>query len=194
MVFEEIKKTIYRDILEKLPPYLTYHNLAHTEYVMSKAIFLASEAGISKTDLSLLKLAALFHDTGFIINPKDHEIRGCGIAREYLGKNLNDEEMKKICGMIMATKIPQSPTNQLEQILADADLEYLGTDQFEIQGNALLKELRHFNPDLSDQAWNEVQLTFMEKHQFHTDYCKKFREPIKQKHIQSVREKLSIPK
>ena len=92
----------------------------------------------------------------------------------------------------MATKIPQTPTNQLERIIADADLEYLGTDDFVRQGNALYEELLHFNPSLSEQAWNELQLTFLEKHDYHTDYCKKYREPKKKENIESVKEKFKV--
>lgn len=190
--FNKIEKRVYQDILERLPEYLTYHNLAHTQYVTEKALFLAGIEKISESDIELLRLAALFHDTGFIENPKNHEEIGCGIASNYLKGHISEDDLKKIHGMIMATKIPQSPTNQLERIMADADLEYLGTDDFERQGNALFEELKHFNPSFSEQAWNELQLTFLEKHEYHTDYCKKYREPKKQENIESVREKLKV--
>ncbi|TFV93662.1 HD domain-containing protein [Algoriphagus kandeliae] len=190
--FNQIKERVYREILEQLPAYLTYHNPAHTQYVTEKALFLAGIEKISKGEVELLQLAALFHDTGFIENPKNHEEIGCGIATEYLKDLVSKDDLKKIHGMIMATKIPQSPTNQLERIMADADLEYLGTDDFERQGNALYEELLHFNSSLSEQAWNELQLTFLEKHHYHTDYCKKYREPKKQENIESVKEKLKV--
>lgn len=190
MDFEELKHTVFRDILKRLPKYLTYHSIGHTEYVMEKAEFLGRVEKISEKELLLLKIAGLFHDTGFIENPKNHEEIGCKIAQSYLKDELSDRELKLIFGMIMATKIPQSPRNQLERILADADLEYLGTDQFETQGNALFEELRHFNPQLDEIQWNELQLSFLEKHEYHTDFCKKYREPIKQENLQKVKETL----
>ena len=52
---------------------------------------------------------------------------------------------EQICGMIMATKIPQSPKNYLEQILCDADLDYLGRDDFYDIGGTLFKELKTYN-------------------------------------------------
>ncbi len=192
MVFEEIKNRIYEDILEKLPSHLTYHNLNHTAYVLEKAVFLAEQSGVSSSDLELLKLAALFHDTGFIDNPKDHEEKGCKIAQTYLAEDLSEDELSKIYGMIMATKIPQSPTNHLENILADADLEYLGTDLFEEIGESLFEELKHFNPNFTSQAWDELQLVFMQKHNYHTDYCQKYREPKKQENLLSVKKRLGL--
>jgi predicted metal-dependent HD superfamily phosphohydrolase len=192
MVFEEIKNRIYEDILEKLPSHLTYHNLDHTAYVLEKAIFLANQSQVDAYDLELLKLAALFHDTGFIDNPKDHEEKGCGIARSYLSEEYSEEQLLKISGMIMATKIPQSPTNHLENILADADLEYLGTDLFEQIGENLFQELKHFNPNFTEQAWDELQLVFMQKHHYHTEYCRQNREPKKQENLLKVKKRLGL--
>jgi predicted metal-dependent HD superfamily phosphohydrolase len=192
MVFEEIKNRIYEDILEKLPSHLTYHNLNHTAYVLEKAVFLAEQSGVSSSDLELLKLAALFHDTGFIDNPKDHEEKGCKIAESYLTKGYSQIELDKIYGMIMATKIPQSPSNHLERILADADLEYLGTDLFEQIGESLFTELKHFNPNFTEQAWDELQLVFMQKHFYHTEYCQKHREPKKQENLLKVKKRLGL--
>ena len=192
MVFEEIQHTVYQEILAKLPEHLTYHNLDHTAYVIDKAIFLARELKVSAKDLHLLKLAALFHDTGFIDNPKDHEEKGCKIARGYLEKGYSTDDLQKIYGMIMATKIPQSPTSLLENILADADLEYLGTDLFEKIGKTLFEELKHFNPDFTEQAWDELQLVFMQKHHFHTEYCRNHREPKKQENLLTVKKRLGL--
>lgn len=192
MVFEEIQQRVYLEILAKLPEHLTYHNLDHTAYVIEKAIFLAKELKVSANDLHLLKLAALFHDTGFIDNPKDHEEKGCKIAKGYLENDYSEAELKKIYGMIMATKIPQSPTTLLENILADADLEYLGTDLFEKIGETLFEELKHFNPDFTEQAWDELQLVFMQKHHFHTEYCQKYREPKKQENLLTVKKRLGL--
>ncbi len=192
MVFEEIQHTVYREILSKLPPHLTYHNLGHTAYVLDRVIFLARKSHVSGSDLHLLKLAALFHDTGFIDNPQDHEEKSCNIASSYLSDACSSAELNRIHGMIMATKIPQLPQTKLEDILADADLEYLGTERFEETGATLFEELKHFNPDFTEQAWDELQLVFMQKHHYHTEYCRKFREPQKQLNLLSVKRRLGI--
>lgn len=55
--------------------------------------------------------------------------------------------------MIMATKIPQSPKNKLEEIIADADLEYLGTDEAAKKADDFFKELHHLHPSLTKEEW-----------------------------------------
>ena len=77
----------------------------------------------------------------------------------------------------MATKIPQSPQNKLEEIIADADLEYLGTDNAESQAASLYRETRSLHPGLTEEAWNEIQISFLQKHHYFTSYCKAFTEP-----------------
>jgi hypothetical protein len=88
--------------------------------------------------------------------------------------------------MIMATQIPQSPENKLEEILADADLEYLGTEAFERTANDLFRELQSINPDLTEEKWLNTQISFIGKHHFFTGFCKENREQTKQVYLQKL--------
>lgn len=170
-----------------LPDYLHYHSISHTEMVIDRAEYIGNKSGLSKKEIHLLKTAALYHDFGFVEVYKDHEERGCEFVRKELpALGYSEKDIDSICGMIMATKIPQTPTNTLERIIADADLEYLGSNKFTSIGNTLLKELRHFNPDLSIKEWNEIQVKFMRSHHYHTPYCKRYRQWRKQKNLESI--------
>jgi uncharacterized protein len=77
--------------------------------------------------------------------------------------------------MVMATKIPQSPKTKLERIIADADLEYLGTDDFKRIGRTLFDEIQIYLNVESERQWNIIQMNFLKTHQYHTDFCKKNR-------------------
>lgn len=74
----------------------------------------------------------------------------------------------------------------MEEVIADADLEYLGSNKFQSIGNLLLIELRHFNPKLSIDEWNEIQYNFMSKHHYHTSYCKRYRQWRKNRNLDSL--------
>ena len=182
---------IYRSIISKLeqnlPAHLTYHCAAHTKEVLRNAVFLAEKENVSGRDLCLLKIAALYHDTGFLLDRKEHEQKSCVLAMEDLKNELKEEDLEKICGMIMATRIPQEPKNKLERILADADLEYLGTDDFETISGNLYRELLHFNPSLSTEEWLDLQIKFISNHSYHTGFCKKQREPKKQENLEKLK-------
>jgi uncharacterized protein len=186
--FNEIHDRVTAILASELPNHLVYHNLVHTKYVLDKSILIAREENINGNELSLIKIAALYHDIGFIKNRDNHEELGCEIAHQDLPHHgFSKEEIDQICGMIMATKIPQSPNNHLEKIIADADLEYLGTERFELVSEKLYKELKHFNNALSRKEWYSIQVNFLSAHQYHTLFCKEHREPIKNQNLEKVK-------
>ncbi len=176
----------------ELPPFLFYHSYAHTIDVLKAAIVLADMEGIHGKDVLLLKTAVLFHDSGFTIQSTNHEEIGCQIARENLPHfDYSNTEIEQICGMIMATKIPQSPKNRMEEIICDADLDYLGRDDFESIANALFKELEIYHILSDEKDWNHLQLKFLESHHYFTKSAIGMRQEKKEKHTQKIRDIVS---
>lgn len=188
ITYKEIYKHVIDTLTKQLPDYLTYHSVLHTLYVLDRVIYIGKKENVSEGELRLLKIAALYHDIGFIKTNVDHEIIGCEIARKDLKKfKFSENDINKICGMIKATSIPQEPKTHLEEILADADLEYLGTKHFNKVSELLYEELKHFNGNLTRQEWNAIQIDFMTKHKYHTKFCKRYKLYRKQKQIQRLR-------
>jgi HD superfamily phosphodiesterase len=152
---------------------------------------IGSKEKVSETELQILRLAALYHDAGFIESSKNHEALGADMVRKLLPKHHFDNELVEvICGMILATKLPQSPLTQLEKIICDADLDYLGREDFYEIGNRLFEELKNAEVVDSEREWNLVQKTFLESHKYHTAYGKQNREANKQERLQEIRDKL----
>lgn len=170
---------------EQLSPFLFYHHWKHTQHVLEKAEQIALHENIIEDDIILIKTAALFHDAGFINGTNEgHEEESIRLAENKLSMfGYTKKEIDTISGMIRATKIPQKPKTKLECILADADLEYLGTDNFEHMANKLFQELKHHNPNLSMEEWNDIQINFLQSHFYHTPYCIQNRAPAKEKNL-----------
>ncbi|HAQ17705.1 MAG TPA: HD family phosphohydrolase [Prolixibacteraceae bacterium] len=170
-----------------LPEKYYYHNPEHTIYVQERALEIGKHEECTEDDLKLLSAAALWHDTGYIRMYAQHEEQSCIIARQYLPEyGYSASVIDQICGMIMATKIPQLPKTKLEEILADADLEYLGTESFEKKSYSLFLELQSLNPSLTEAKWNLMQISFLQKHHYFTRFCKENREPIKQIYLNKL--------
>src|SRR4051812_29482608 len=145
MQFAAAKKFILSKQKKELPKHLSYHSVAHVKDVYESAKRLAKAEGVNGEDLTLLLTAVLYHDCGFTVQSKEHEKIGCDIASTTLPDfDYTSGEIERICGMIMATRIPQTPHNILEQIIADADLDYLGRDDFWTIGNKLFSELQMY--------------------------------------------------
>lgn len=193
-MFRQIYKKVMWALENNLPANLTYHNAIHTKYVLEKATLIAEKENISGHELLLLKIAALYHDTGFTIHRKSHESLSCKIACQELKEfGMEEQDIALISGMIMATQIPQRPKTKLEKILADADLEYLATRYFNYFSQKLYEEILSFQPFLSLKQWNEIQIEFISNHTYHTCYCRKYKEPLKIKNLENIKRKSVFP-
>lgn len=180
-----------RTLLSKEMPNLQYHNVQHIYDVLNAALNIAESEQLTEDEIKLLRLAVLFHDAGFIRSSSNHEERGVEMAREILpAYGLDESQINIITSMIMATRIPQSPATKLEKVLCDADLDYLGRDDFYEIGGRLFKELSAQNIVETEREWNLVQKTFLESHRYHTDYGKTKREGFKKERLQEISAKL----
>jgi hypothetical protein len=182
------KAYILARLRNELPAARTYHSLEHTLDVYASAIGIAEQEGITGEGLVLLKTAALYHDSGFLVQDTEHEEAGCRIVKEVLpGFGFSARQVDLICDMIMATRIPQRPRNKLGRVLCDADLDYLGRGDFESIGSTLFAEMRTYGVLGSERAWYELQERFLERHAYFTATNKRTREPQKQEHLRGVR-------
>ena len=157
MQFEKVKKYILGRLKKELTKNLTYHSLEHIKDVYAAAEQLASLEKISEDEKQLLLTAVLFHDSGFLYSQKDHEKLSCELARLHLPEfDYGPEQIEQICGMIMATQIPQNPKNKLEEIICDADLDYLGREDFFKIGDKLFGELVMYGIIDDEHEWNKL--------------------------------------
>lgn len=177
---------------KELPENLYYHSVAHTLDVLDRVESLGKSEGVSEADILLLRLAACFHDAGFLINNHNHEKLGCKLVRESLPDyGFSEEQIQLICGMIMATKIPQSPSNHLEEIICDADLDYLGRPDFLVIGQRLFEELKAYNVLETEREWDELQVKFLGNHNYWTATNQKERAPAKAAHLEDLIRKIT---
>ncbi|MGB4844689.1 MAG: HD domain-containing protein [Ferruginibacter sp.] len=171
----------------RIPGTYYYHNYEHTLYVMDKVVKIGKYENCSNNELKLLKTAALWHDLGYINTYKDHEEESCRLAKQSLpGYGYDTNEIDMICSMIMATKLPHTPADKLEEIIADADMEYLGTNEAATQANNLYRELKTLNSHLTKDEWDQIEIKFLQEHRFFTSYCKQYSVPAKVRYLNNL--------
>ncbi|MBI2968018.1 MAG: HD domain-containing protein [Bacteroidetes bacterium] len=191
--FLAVKQWISGKLKTELPAHLSYHGFHHTLDVYFAAFNIGLREKISEEDLELLRTAALLHDSGFTKVYKGHEEVGCELAKENLpGFGFLPGEIEKICGLIMATKVPQNPQNPVEEIICDADLDYLGREDFWIIGQTLFQELTAIGAKLTEKEWIQLQIKFLENHRYFTKTSSDLRAPEKKNQVDKLKEKLSI--
>jgi len=169
----------------ELSPELTYHNLWHTQAdVMLGVARLAGLTALDAVEAQLLAVAAAYHDIGFIHVRAEHERVSVRIARETLpAYGFSQQQIERIAGMILATRLPQSPRNRLEEILADADLDVLGRDDFFERNEQLRLEFNTVNPPMHEHAWWSAQIRFLQGHTYFTPAARALRQAGQERHI-----------
>jgi len=177
MQYEQAYSFLIRKLETGLPSYLTYHSVEHTKNVIKVAEHLAVAENISGDDLELLKTAALYHDSGFLQHHYDHEAISCKLARKYLPDfDYNAEQIETVCRMIMATKLPQTPFDFLAQLLCDADLYYLGGNEYDTYADRLFSEFKKFGIIKTKTEWEIRQVEFLSAHSYYTHTASRERE------------------
>lgn len=185
------EKEIFHFLEQQLSKKLYYHSLNHTIDVVKATERLALKEGVVDESLLLLKAAALLHDAGFIEQYDKNESIGERFAAEMLPKHgFSEQQIKQVQNLIKVTAFPHQPSNLLEQIICDADLDYLGRDDFHEIADNLRLELRRFEKIHSDRKWDEMQIDFLTKHRYFTKTAIETRLAKKVKNTEDVRKKL----
>ena len=184
--FEESLITRFEN---ELPENLYFHNIKHTMNVATQVELIGRAEGISEEDMLLIRTAALLHDTGFMKEYKNHELASCDIAREVLPKfSYSDQQIEKICSLIMATGPSITPKTLLEKIIIDANMSYYGRIDFIPALQNLFRELQAQNMIDSEKGWYQKQVAVVSEHEFYTKTARLLRDIEKKKQIQSLEE------
>lgn len=171
--------------------HLLYHNLAHTERVVSAATEIARHYGLGGRELFIVLTAAWFHDLGYYDDAANHEQAGAAHAEAFLkGEGVDEETVAAITAAIMATRVPQSPSNHLEEIVCDADLFHFGTDEFGALNKLLRKEMEALHGiKISKEEWADSTIHLMDNHHYFTGYCKERLKKKKRANLEKLEEK-----
>ncbi len=174
-------------------PVLVYHNKAHTLQVVHAAEQITAHYRLPEQELLVVMIAVWFHDMGYLSGERQHhEQAGADAARAFaLSQGLAEHTAQQIAGCILATKMPQTPNNLLEQIVCDADLFHLGTKEFSKRNKLLRAETElATGSKISGSDWAKSSIQFLESHKYHTAYCQTLLKQQKEENLEKLRGKL----
>ncbi len=181
--FNDQYSKVVEALKTELNPNYLYHNLRHTQDVIDCTQIIGKEEGLAELDLIILKIAALFHDTGFLHQRKNHEKAGVVYFLQHAEGVVNSQYIEQICNCILATQMPQKPNSLIEKVICDSDLDYLGRDDFFDIGADLFTEMKLCHEISNTQDWDLLQIQFLQHHHFHTNFSQSHREPTKQQNL-----------
>jgi serine phosphatase RsbU (regulator of sigma subunit)/predicted metal-dependent HD superfamily phosphohydrolase len=187
--FDAARQYVFARLEQELAPTLYYHCIAHTrDEVLPAVERLAALEGLADAEaLLLLRTAALYHDIGFVETTTRHEQASARLAAETLPQfGYSQQQISRIQQMIQATALPQSPETPLAQLLADADLDVLGREDFLPRNRDMYRETGAGDGPPALEAWYRSQLKFLQLHQYFTKAARSLRQPGKQRNIETL--------
>ncbi len=176
-------------VFNNLPQTLSYHNINHTKQVVNFALQLAEKAQLTERETNMLYAAAVLHDTGYGKKYTANEGVGAILAAKILPEyGFFKYEIEQIKNMILATNLVIIPQNKLEMLMSDADMGYLGGDDFLTWSNKLFTEWKTMGLySDSPENWLLSQIDFLSKHEYFTPEAIALFEAGKQKNINQLK-------
>lgn len=201
MNYEAALKYVSRRLMDELPKDLYYHGPDHTlKDVLPAVKRLGYMHRLDAWRHNILLTGAAFHDIGYIWQYRNNEPLAAKLAREVLPNfDYSQDEAEHTARIIMATPVMKigSKTVQsagddiLEQIMCDADLDYLGAPSFLMKSGLYRKELETHGFAYSGKEWWEFQADFLNDHSYYTEVSRKLRDIGKAENIRLVKQKLA---
>jgi len=180
--------------VEELSNGFVYHNLDHTLSVFSNSLLLAKPYNLSEEEMEILAIAALFHDVGYLNVYQGHELASEQIATEFLlREGYPPDKTKAVNACIHATIVTEPPKSISEEIIKDADLASLGSENFEDFSSRLRQEWQHFCNELyTDKEWYQINYNFLNNHKFFTKEANRLFGPGKEVNLGRMKELLGM--
>ncbi|MCG2420465.1 DUF5706 domain-containing protein [Aequorivita sp. F47161] len=186
-IVEATDNFVFKLFKDKLPNTFVYHNYTHSKRVYKSINEIIENSQFDVKDATILRLAALLHDTGYIVKRENHEEESAKIAREFLEEqDVEPDIIEGVEKCIRATKFKDTvPKNDLEKAIRDADSSHFGKDYFEEASEFLRQEyLFQDVHNYSSKEWQDENIkVLVEDHQFYTDYALKNWQPEKEENL-----------
>ena len=164
---------------------LFYHDFNHTLSVVEAVTKITQVLQLSTSDSEVLILSAWFHDVGYLFTRTEHEAQSIEIVKYALNPNYSHLlDAVTIC--IAATKVGETPKNELAALLKDADIAFGSAYDFFKTNHSYREELRISEEKTFDDAtWRQMCIDFLKGVQFYSDYGKKHFEQLVKKNLET---------
>ena len=183
----DLEDKVFGDILSSLPESMHFHRIEYARKVYDQSFLLCRSEEIEEEERLLVRTASLMLYTGLTQDYHNFQNRSAVICRETLpGFKYSDRQIDQICNLILATKKPFHPDSQLEKILIDAKMEYIGRPDYTDQLKLLFQEQKETGSKINGQQFKNQQLELLYEFQFYTVAARRMREVSGEKQMRNL--------
>jgi hypothetical protein len=192
LLIAESEKYISALLADKLPSTFVFHNFNHALLVKKYAETIGEQADLTADEMNILRICALFHETGYVNSHENYIEESIIIASAFLAEHEVDQQIiDHIAEIIRSRNFPQSPKDKIAEVLCDADMMYIttesGIEQFDLlyEETVMLKKKFHKRP-----AFERGYIGFFATHTYFTEYGKTILQPKKEAASNRISERM----
>jgi hypothetical protein len=196
LLIAESENYISALLAEKSTSSIIYHDFNHALLVKEYAETIGEQSGLTADEMNILRISALFHDAGYVKSFKKHNEESIAIASAFLAEHKADQQtIDQVSEIIRATKLPQSPQDKIAEVLCDADLMYIASENGIEQFDLLYAERALSKPGTGKRkAFEKGYIDFFAAHNYFTEFGKTILQPKKEAAIKRLSERLNLRK
>lgn len=179
-------------LAEKLPENIIFHNYDHAQRVRSYAETIGGQSGLTPDEMNILRISALFHDTGYVNSYKKYNEESALIATAFLEEHQVDAPTAgHVAEIIRSLKLPQSPKDKIAEALCDADMMFIASDNAIEQFDLLYDEAALSKSGSGKRsAYEKSCLDLFANHTYFTEYGRTVLQPKKEAAAKRLAERL----
>ncbi len=195
LLINTLQREALRYLQDNLNSIYHYHNAEHTLNVCTMIAEFSENCILPENEIAALKIAAIFHDFGYLESAFDNEGLALPFMMEFCKKYGVEEKVSHRAGeLIMETAFPYHPVSAAGELLCDADIEYIGRVCFFEKAGLFRQEMSALNHIYSDQQWWKLELDFLQNNQFFSTVCREKRSAGRLANIAKVKAILAAMK
>jgi HD superfamily phosphodiesterase len=192
LLIAESENYISALLAEKLPGNIIFHNLDHSLMVKKYAETIGDQEGLNSDEMNILRICALFHNTGYVNSYKNYCEESVSIASAFLAEHKVDQQtIDHISDIIRAGSQPQNSKDKISEVLCDAEMMYIASEnsieQFDrlYEETALVKQKPVKRP-----VFERKLLGLFSTHSYFTEYGKTVLQPKKEAAARRIEERM----
>jgi predicted metal-dependent HD superfamily phosphohydrolase len=161
-----------RELYSNISPVFHYHSLEHTLTVVHATREIGQHESLTEHEQLIAETAAWFHDVGYARSNVGHEELSSFRSTLVLTRmGVSFDDMELIEGCILVTQLGSEPTNQMQDVLCDADMYHLTMDDFWLWSGRLRREWQETQGlKMTNAEWTLNNIRFMGSVKMRTGY------------------------
>jgi class 3 adenylate cyclase len=174
---QDVQDEVIEKLINEFPQNLYFHNVERVKELINLVDLYSRAEEMGDEDKLVVKTAALLSDVGYIQSYEEHEEHSIEFAKDFLSRfKYNQEQIDKICTLIDITKQNRKPQNKLEEILLDAEMNYLSRADFVSLNEQFFNEQFEHGKIDSKEDWVKMQVVLLSNHKYYTQVANVLRD------------------